>query len=504
MGKSLAFDVDSITKVGSLSAGTTVSFSDLSFDASEDKSHPNKMPFEGTLLLLDQPSDQPPHGAEGHCIEVPKNVAEKRLRDLVGMGVNYETDLEGHAPRRKVGVITSAFISGNKVKVKGTIWKKDFPESQQDLHGNRQLGMSMELGDVFVRERNEPVWKLVDFRFTGATILKKDSAAYWKTSLAASGERISQEALQAASAALGVNLKEGGNTMNEKDKNKDARTQGQLLTSAISAAVGPAVEKGLSAGFEKLTAVLAAAQDTNSKMVKAFEDLTSAVIESNASILAAVESLTTGEVAAMKDDDATADPTADATMDSAADATTDATQDATADATMDSAADPTIDSTDDKPGNINPDAESNAKKQARSGAAGQLKAARERLRNKVTSISAAAEIKSLRAEAANAKKELSKLKAEVGEINAANENLAKRIERKSLSPELSTLLAKNGISTADLFAGAANGQKLAVADVDAAILRCNLNLTPTDRIKLKNELLAAGTMDEGIVVRNHA
>src|SRR5712692_2405294 len=103
-------------------------FSGFSFDASIDGQHPNMMPFTGVLLLVNRPSDQPPHGAEGHRIYVARAVAAKRLKSLIGMGVNYEDDLEGHAPRHKVGVITDARIKGDKVQVRGHIWKKDFPE----------------------------------------------------------------------------------------------------------------------------------------------------------------------------------------------------------------------------------------------------------------------------------------------------------------------------------------------------------------------------------------
>lgn len=153
----------------------------------QDSSHPNLMPFSGTLLLLDEASDQPPHGAETHRILVRKEVAEKRLNTLPGMAINYSSDLTGHDPSRKVGVITEAWIKGNKVKVNGVVWKKDFPQAEKEFKQHKgRLGMSMELGDVWVADKDDDVWDLQDFHFTGATVLLKDHAAYEGTDLAAS------------------------------------------------------------------------------------------------------------------------------------------------------------------------------------------------------------------------------------------------------------------------------------------------------------------------------
>lgn len=148
----------------------------------EDK-HVNKLPFQGVLLILDQASTKPPHGSRGHRIYVPEKVAKEHLEDLIGMAVNYDTHgLDSHETRHKVGVITKAWIKGDKVLVSGSIWKKDFPEAARDLRRSG-LGMSMELADVYVRDEDEPVWHLEDFTFTGATVLLKSAAAYFDTSL---------------------------------------------------------------------------------------------------------------------------------------------------------------------------------------------------------------------------------------------------------------------------------------------------------------------------------
>src|SRR3970282_1954632 len=137
----------------------------------EKSDHPNRLPFTGVLLYLDIPSQQAPHGSEGHRIRVSREVAERSLKTLVGMPLNYSPgDMDGHESRNAVGVITKPWIEGNKVMVKGYIWKKTFPEAKDDLHG-RALGMSMELADVMIEDKNDEVWNLEDFYFTGATSL---------------------------------------------------------------------------------------------------------------------------------------------------------------------------------------------------------------------------------------------------------------------------------------------------------------------------------------------
>lgn len=168
----------------------------------EDSDHPNLAPFEGTLLLLDEPSAQPPHGSDGKQILVPTEAAKKRLGSLIGMGIDYDgQDLEGHDVKQKIGLITQAWIEGNKVKVKGNIWKKDFPEAMAAFRRNRgNLGMSMELANVYVDDKDNDIWKLNDFVFTGGAILKRDHAAYDDTELAASHHFV--RAIAAASDAI--------------------------------------------------------------------------------------------------------------------------------------------------------------------------------------------------------------------------------------------------------------------------------------------------------------
>jgi len=510
---------------GGIWAQTRVDVGDLQV---QDASHPNVMPFTGTLLLLDEASDQAPHGSEGHPILVPLRVAKQRLNTLPGMAINYQSDLTGHNPSKKVGVITQAAIEGNKVKVKGLVWKKDFPEAARVFKQNKgRLGMSMELGDVYVRDKDERVWNLEDFHFTGATVLLKNHAAYAGTDLAAS--RYFVKALAAAATARGIFRRGRKPEMAEKNKEKKnhGQSQGQVLVSAISAAV----EKGVSKGLD---AILAQQKETNEKLFKALDSISASQEE----LVKGLHELALGsaadddeevdDITAARGSDATdgTDATADATDGTdptmaAADATdaTMAAKDATvsADATGSGEVDPTNydDSDQDpdegsgsEPGNLNKNASSHAKRNARSGAGDDAKkagggsvsrgiAASRGVR--VGTIAAAAKvIRSLRAEAQEQKAENSRLRNRVRAMEASIERFAERVERKSVTPEISALLEKSGYDVRELMA---SKQKLSVQEVDEMMLKSGIQLDPQMRMAFKNQLLQVGLMEQGQVNR---
>jgi hypothetical protein len=237
-GNACACDIaKKLKRLDVLFAGSVLTFSDVN----EKSDNPNHLPFTGTLLLTDVPSDKPPHGSEGHRIFVSTAAARKAIVDLPGQAVNYQPEnLSAHASRHKVGVITKAWISGNKVKVSGFIWVHDFPEAKV-LRNRSDLGMSMELADVLVQDEDADVWNLTKFSFTGGTILKKSAAAYTKTDLAA--------VAAAAEEKRGATMKH-----EKKDKKKVAAahrdtksdTNVALMTQAISASLGGAVSNALS------------------------------------------------------------------------------------------------------------------------------------------------------------------------------------------------------------------------------------------------------------------
>src|ERR1700723_265432 len=93
--------------------------------------HPNRLPFEGCLTLVDVPSDKAPSGSRGHRVVLTREAAEKALPSLLGMAVDYKTGWDGHDARCKVGLVTEANLADNKLMVRGYIYARDFPEVAQ-------------------------------------------------------------------------------------------------------------------------------------------------------------------------------------------------------------------------------------------------------------------------------------------------------------------------------------------------------------------------------------
>lgn len=151
--------------------------------------HPNRMPFSGVLTRIDEPSDEPPGGAGGKCVEIPKNVAEEALPTLLGMAIDYTENFDGHDAKSKIGVITEATISGNAIHIAGFLYASDFPEECARIQKEKnQLGFSYEC-KVAISDMDADPWVVTRIIFTGAAVLYKDKAAYRTTSLAAQAEK---------------------------------------------------------------------------------------------------------------------------------------------------------------------------------------------------------------------------------------------------------------------------------------------------------------------------
>ncbi|HTX74659.1 MAG TPA: hypothetical protein VMD29_00545 [Terracidiphilus sp.] len=151
--------------------------------------HPNRVPFEGVLTLVNAASEKAPAGARGHRVLLTRAAAEKALPSLLGMAVDYRPGWDGHDARRKIGVLTEADLSGNKLVVRGYLYARDFPEAAREIaaHSPDALGMSYELADCRIEDMRAEVWKLTRVTFTGAAILLRDKAAYQGTSFALQG-----------------------------------------------------------------------------------------------------------------------------------------------------------------------------------------------------------------------------------------------------------------------------------------------------------------------------
>lgn len=146
--------------------------------------HPNRMPFEGVLTVVNEASDKAPAGARGHRVILTRKAAEQALPSLLGMAVDYKPGWDGHDARRKIGVLTKADLVGQRLEVSGYLYARDFPEVAQSIAAQRStlLGMSYELADAKVEDMRAEVWKLTRVTFTGAAILMREKAAYRATS----------------------------------------------------------------------------------------------------------------------------------------------------------------------------------------------------------------------------------------------------------------------------------------------------------------------------------
>jgi hypothetical protein len=103
------------------------------------------------------------------------------------MGVNFNPSLDGHDAKRKIGLITSAEIVGNAIQITGFVYAADFPATASTIRSLKDvLGFSFEAQRIKVLDPHAGVLTITELAFTGAAILRKDKAAFFSTSLAAS------------------------------------------------------------------------------------------------------------------------------------------------------------------------------------------------------------------------------------------------------------------------------------------------------------------------------
>ncbi len=146
--------------------------------------HPNRVPFEGVLTVVDEVSTRPPSGARGHRVVLTRWAAEEALPSLLGMAVDFAPKWDRHDARAKCGIITQADVVGKELRVRGYLFGRDFPDVVQQLADTAAgaMGMSYELADAHVADLRAEVWTLTKATFTGAAILLREKAAYQNTS----------------------------------------------------------------------------------------------------------------------------------------------------------------------------------------------------------------------------------------------------------------------------------------------------------------------------------
>jgi hypothetical protein len=156
-----------------------------------NQKHCNKLPFKGTVMKLDTPSEGSPHNT---CqivkpIMLSKKEAMNSANTMNFMGIDCvwadddedtSDDMTGHDARFKIGVISNCYVEGSELKVEGFIYASDFPDIADYIkHNKSEIGFSVEM--LCRAEELDDYINVTDVEFTGVAMLFKDCAAYQST-----------------------------------------------------------------------------------------------------------------------------------------------------------------------------------------------------------------------------------------------------------------------------------------------------------------------------------
>ena len=171
---------------------TMLELHDLMFAASPERL--NWLPFTGTCLFADQPSDGIPSGGVDKPVRFPSAELDKALDSMVDMGVNCEWPddfldgpeeaFSGHDDRFKIGVVKTSVLEGNEMVISGGLWSNDFSDIC-DMYRNAKASLGFSVEVYFNLVDQGEYYDAVDIEFTGVAILFSDLAAFKDTYIAA-------------------------------------------------------------------------------------------------------------------------------------------------------------------------------------------------------------------------------------------------------------------------------------------------------------------------------
>lgn len=256
-----------------------------SLSAMTSADNPDVLSFEATVGFVDTPTDATPCGGySGYSTIIASEDLD--VQSLVGSGVNVAYsdwwagyNFKCHDKRNKIGVIDEAWLEGNDIKVKGHLWKSDFPEIADTIEcAKESLGASVEV--YFEGIKADKTAKTVtglNGHFTGVALLYKSKAAFTKTSIMCSAmdtegeEKMNEEikqALEAQSKAFDEKLsgaieKLTGMVENlsakPEEKNAEPKAEDKAEAPAQDfSAMGEAIAKAIGEGFKGLKEELSA------------------------------------------------------------------------------------------------------------------------------------------------------------------------------------------------------------------------------------------------------
>ena len=171
---------------------TMLELHDLMFAASPERL--NWLPFTGTCLFADQPSDGIPSGGVDKPVRFPSTELDKALDSMVDMGVDCEWPDEfwdgpeeafsGHDDRFKIGVVKTSVLKDNEMVISGGLWSNDFSDIC-DMYRNAKASLGFSVEVYFNLVDQGEYYDAVDIEFTGVAILFSDLAAFKDTYIAA-------------------------------------------------------------------------------------------------------------------------------------------------------------------------------------------------------------------------------------------------------------------------------------------------------------------------------
>ena len=171
---------------------TMLELHDLMFAANQERL--NWLPFTGTCLFADQPSDGIPSGGVDKPVRFPSAELDKALDSMVDMGVDCEWPDEfwdgpeeafsGHDDRFKIGVVKTSVLNGNEMVISGGLWSNDFSDIC-DMYRNAKASLGFSVEVYFNLVDQGEYYDAVDIEFTGVAILFSDLAAFKDTYIAA-------------------------------------------------------------------------------------------------------------------------------------------------------------------------------------------------------------------------------------------------------------------------------------------------------------------------------
>lgn len=181
-------------------------FDAMALEMPEVAGHPNRLPFRGVLTLVGVASQRSPSGSKGHRVMLTRSATDSALPSLLGMALDYAPSLDSHDVRRKIGIITEASIvplhagsqahATGQLAISGYLFAHDFPDVVDEIRAQAAraagstLGMSYEMTQVEVPNKESMIWTATAFTFTGAAILRRDKAAYPQTWIALEGRTV--------------------------------------------------------------------------------------------------------------------------------------------------------------------------------------------------------------------------------------------------------------------------------------------------------------------------